>query len=154
MDGNAFGKSNPGMPDAATHGPMDTTQREHEPLVAVIEDDAAIRTALALVLADRGYTPLQGAGSGAILSMLGGTARRLAAIVSDFHLGDAETGVEAVLAIRRALGWRVPAVIMSGSFGRSASDAASPHDLPVLTKPFEPALLERLLEHELAAVRT
>ena len=56
-------------------------------------------------------------------------------ILSDFNLGDETNGIENIEALRTALGWRVPAIVLTGSRSPGA-EAFAKHDVNVVRKPW------------------
>jgi two-component system, sensor histidine kinase len=115
------------------------------PLVAAIDDDRVGRFALSLLLKDWGYDVVEGDNGSAVLEALGDRRQRLAAIVTDFHLQDGETGVGVALRVAAEVGRPLPTLVITGSFGRKAEHDAKPHGFRVLSKPIEPELLRQLV---------
>jgi CheY-like chemotaxis protein len=70
-------------------------------------------------------------------------------IISDFHLLDGSTGVEAVTSIRKDVGKTVPAFIVSGDTSKVVQDARSLENSIVMSKPVNTA---QLLDSARAAI--
>jgi CheY-like chemotaxis protein len=70
-------------------------------------------------------------------------------ILSDYHLGAAENGIECIAALRALAGGTVPACLMSGDTHDAFLDAVKAADLPLLHKPVRPAKLRSLLRRML-----
>jgi CheY-like chemotaxis protein/anti-sigma regulatory factor (Ser/Thr protein kinase) len=66
-------------------------------------------------------------------------------ILSDFHLGAAENGIECIAALRAMAGSEVPACLMSGDTDDAFLQAVKTAELPLLHKPVRPAKLRSLL---------
>ena len=69
------------------------------------------------------------------------------AILSDYHLGGGENGIQAIQALRAAAGRPLAACLMSGDSDEAFLQAARAADLPLLHKPVRPAKLRSLLRH-------
>lgn len=115
------------------------------PLIAAIDDDRIGRFALTLLLKDWGYDVVDADNGDALVAALGDRGAKLAAIVTDFHLQDGETGVGVALRLAAAVGRSLPTLVITGSFGRKAELDARPHGFRVLSKPIEPELLRQLV---------
>lgn len=72
-------------------------------------------------------------------------SRALAAVVTDYHLDNGDTGVKAALALSRHSGRELPTLVITGSFGRKAEQEAAPQGFRVLTKPVDPELLRQIV---------
>ncbi|HTR14798.1 MAG TPA: hybrid sensor histidine kinase/response regulator [Roseiarcus sp.] len=65
-------------------------------------------------------------------------------IVADYHLDEGD-GIEAILALRRDIGLKVPAILATADRGPEARVAAARADVVILNKPIKPAPLRALL---------
>jgi CheY-like chemotaxis protein len=88
-----------------------------------------------------------------VLTALGERGPNLAAIVTDFHLQDGETGVGVALRLAAQAGRSLPTLVLTGSFGRKAERDATPHGFRVLPKPIDPELLRQLVSAMVAGAR-
>ena len=70
---------------------------------------------------------------------------RIGLVVSDYQLGPATNGNDAILQLRRRLGAPLPAIIVTGGTRARAADGAREHAIPLLLKPVEPQALEALI---------
>jgi CheY-like chemotaxis protein/two-component sensor histidine kinase len=70
-------------------------------------------------------------------------------ILSDYHLGAAENGIECIAALRNLAGGPVPACLMSGDTHDAFLEAVKAAGLPLLHKPVRPAKLRSLLRRML-----
>ena len=69
------------------------------------------------------------------------------AIVSDFHLGASQDGLECIQTLRSMAGRNIPACLMSGDTHDDFLQAVIAAELPLLHKPVRPAKLRNLLRH-------
>jgi len=111
-------------------------------LVVLIEDDPLVRFGQALLLRDWGYRVVAEASLEAVKAALEGSPGEIAAIITDFHLGDDETGPDAALELAKEAGSAIPTMILSASFGRSSGVAAALHGFEMLAKPVDPERLQ------------
>ena len=72
-------------------------------------------------------------------------------VISDFHLLDGSTGVEAVTEIRDHYGLNIPAFIVSGDTSKVVKDARPVDNSTLMCKPVNPG---RLLAAARIATRT
>ncbi|RYD21830.1 MAG: response regulator, partial [Spirochaetia bacterium] len=106
--------------------------------VLLVEDDGAVLCATASLLTKWGCkvqaeTSIPVAVAGCDL------------IITDFDLGDSITGSDCISAVRKMVGWNVPAVVMSGHDpGRVREDLAN-DDIPILSKPVRPVELRSII---------
>lgn len=138
--------------DAARRG--ETRGNENEKvtgLVILIEDDVKVAKAWELLLEAEGMRVAVAASA----SEADAVTRHLDTvpdlIISDFHLLDGSTGVEAVAAIREAVGKNVPAFIVSGDTSKMVQDAKSTENSITMNKPVN---TNDLLEFARAAIAT
>jgi CheY-like chemotaxis protein len=106
-----------------------------KPAVLVIEDDAAVRDALELLLSLDGY-PTRVADSAAAaeeIFALHGTEIDL--VISDFHLGNGRNGLEVLEKLRAEAGRDLPAVILSGDTSPVLASIQSVSRVVLLRKP-------------------
>jgi CheY-like chemotaxis protein len=64
-------------------------------------------------------------------------------LLCDYNLRGSPNGVESIRRLRAALGWNVPAVVMTGDIRSQTVDSISAQGVSVLIKPFS---TEELLE--------
>jgi signal transduction histidine kinase/CheY-like chemotaxis protein len=113
-----------------------------EAVVLVIDDDPAVREAMAESLRDWGARAVTAKSLGCALARLPECDRYPDAIVSDFRLGDEHNGLDAVARIRHELGIEVPAMIVTGDTAPKCLRVIQASGLRYLPKPVTP---ERLL---------
>ena len=118
--------------------------------ILLVEDDPEVRNATRMLLAAEGY------GVAAAASSLEAEQRAredgtIALVVTDFHLGAGETGVQVILRLREILQAPVKAVLITGD--TSSAIRELPHDpnLRVLSKPVRAEAFLGLVRELLAA---
>jgi PAS domain S-box-containing protein len=99
---------------AAEPGPNLARLDIPKPAVLVIEDDAAVRDALALVLSLEGYPTRTADSPAAAVEAFANHGAEIDVVVSDFHLGPGKNGLELLEEMREIAGRDLPAVILSG----------------------------------------
>lgn len=111
-------------------------------LIILIEDDVNVANAWGLLLEAEGYeiaTAASAAEARALVNHLDVTPTLL---ISDFHLLDGSTGVEAVAEIRRFYDKNIPAFIVSGDTSKVVKEARTVENCTLMSKPVS---TERLL---------
>jgi CheY-like chemotaxis protein len=110
-------------------------------LVFLIEDDEKVSKAWGLLLEAEGYAVSMAASATDALALAKclGTAPDL--IISDFHLLDGSTGVDAVGRIRAEFARDVPAFIVSGDTSKVVQDARLLNNSRLMSKPVNIDLL-------------
>lgn len=109
--------------------------------IVLIEDDRNARTATQMWLQERGATVVAAASAQAALADCEARQIQPDFVLSDYKLGDTDTGTEAIALLRARFG-PLPAAIVSGE-ALTAGDL--PAGVPLLTKPLRPERLEQLL---------
>ena len=66
-------------------------------------------------------------------------------VVSDYNLPGSMNGVASIAALRAALAWPIPAVILTGDIRTQVIDAIDEHDVSVAIKPLKADEFVRLL---------
>lgn len=66
-------------------------------------------------------------------------------VISDYRLGESESGLHAIAALRQRFGETLPAALITGDTAPQTLDSARKAGLPVLRKPVRPARLRALL---------
>lgn len=129
--------------DAATEAPGAGAAAPGSPgLVAVIDDDAAVREALAALLQRWGHGVLQAADAETLLHQHAAAGRPpLQALIIDLRLARHRTGLEAVATVRAALGTDVLALVITGDIAPEWLQQLRASGLPWLTKPVMPVRL-------------
>jgi CheY-like chemotaxis protein/two-component sensor histidine kinase len=119
----------------------DDSAQPVDALVILIEDDINVANAWGLLLEAEGYRVAMAASaseSAALILHLDEVPRL---IISDFHLLDGSTGVEAVAQIRAHYGLPIPAFIVSGDTSKVVKDARLLENCTLMNKPVDTARL-------------
>ncbi|MDH5254939.1 MAG: hybrid sensor histidine kinase/response regulator, partial [Gammaproteobacteria bacterium] len=131
---------------AADPGPNLARVDIPKPAVLIIEDDAAVRDALALVLSLEGY-PTRTAGSpAAAVETFADHGAEIDVVVSDFHLGPGKNGLELLEEMREIAGRDLPAVILSGDTSPVLARIGAVSRVVLLRKPADARQLISKLE--------
>ncbi|MBP7243093.1 hybrid sensor histidine kinase/response regulator [Amaricoccus sp.] len=113
--------------------------------VLIVENDPAMREAFGMLLRGWGMEVADAAGvAEARAAVAGGWTPD--ALVTDYRLDGEETGVQAIEAVRRDLGRRAPALIVSAEGGAAIRGLAEPVGAQVLGKPVAERDLRRALQ--------
>ena len=118
--------------------------------VLVVEDDAAVRGATRMLLKVEGYDVT------AVVSLAEALkhvrdGNRVDLLVSDYHLGDGETGTQVIAALREAVGMSLRAVLTTGDTSSVIKELACDPYLRITSKPIDAEELLSLLRALLAA---
>jgi PAS domain S-box-containing protein len=110
-------------------------------LVVLIEDDVKVASAWGLLLEAEGYRVAVGASVSEAKAIIRHLAEPPTLIISDFHLLDGSTGIEAVNEIRQFFDANIPAFIVSGDTSKIVKDARLVDNCTVMSKPVNTARL-------------
>jgi PAS domain S-box-containing protein len=103
--------------------------------ILVIEDDSFVRSALEALLHATGIRTITAATGNEAVALVTEKGVRPDAVVSDYNLPGAMNGTASVTALREALAWKIPAVILTGDIRSHVIDAITSHDVSVAIKP-------------------
>ena len=130
---------------------VDTTQAPASGMVVLIEDDVQVANAWGLLLEAEGFRVATAATFAAAIEI----AKRLESppdlLISDFHLPDKLTGVDAVVEIRSRFERNIPAFIVSGDTSKMVQQARSVSNCAIMNKPVN---TDHLLSVAKEAIRT
>ena len=126
-----------------------------EPLIAsqrvlVIEDDADSRNALLGLLHQWGCDARAAPGAREALTWLG-QGFRPDVLVVDLRLADGASGLDAIDALRAAVGHELPALVVTGDAGSDHMREAQSRGFAVLIKPARPVQLRAFLSQAFSA---
>jgi len=137
---------------AAVHKP------EHGPIslpkdrcILIIEDDHAVRGAIALALELEGVETLAAGTEAAATELFSSHGERIAAVVSDYHVDTKLTGVDIVKALRAKTTAPLPAVFLTGDTSLASRSQRDVPDSRLLNKPVDIGQLVSALSELLAA---
>lgn len=111
--------------------------------VLVIEDEVSVRSALERLLKASGVDATIVATAAEALMLATGQGLRPDVLLCDYNLRGPVDGIEAIRHLRVALGWDVPAIVMTGDTRSKTVDFISAQGVAVLIKPF---LADELLD--------
>lgn len=106
-------------------------------LIVLIEDDVSVADAWAMLLEAEGYRVATAASAQEASALINHLDDQPALLISDFHLLDGSTGVEAVSTIRDHYKTDIPAFIVSGDTSKVVKDARLLHNCTLMSKPVD-----------------
>ena len=137
-------RSEQAAPSLFTKDMIDTIR---DKLVVVIDDDEPVRDGMARLLQSWGCQVVAAASDNAALAALVEHVRQPDLIISDYRLGDGNTGFKAIERLRSALCAPIPAFLISGDTAPERLREASASGYHLLHKPVSPAVLRATLNH-------
>ena len=102
--------------------------------ILVIEDEYFVRTGLEALFGSEGVECVCVATGHEALTLVTEQRMRPDLLVSDYNL-PGMNGVEAIQALRGAMAWKVPAIVLTGDIRSQSIEAIAQHDVGVLVKP-------------------
>lgn len=111
--------------------------------ILLIDDNRDVREGLQMYLQAEGLNTMATANADDALAAVEADGLRPSLIVADYNLGGRMNGVESVAALRAALGWRVPAILLTGDSTSLDLQTIARRQINSLTKPWKG---EELLE--------
>ena len=115
-------------------------------LVAVVDNDPAVREATVELIRRWGCAAVPSADAAGIVAAVEEDGRRPDLLLVDYHLDD-ETGVEAIATMQAAWGVEVPAIVITADYGREIEERLAANGLELMRKPVKPAELRALMAH-------
>lgn len=106
--------------------------------IVLVEDDIQVASALTMLFESAGYSVAVAATRSAAVEKIEKSPAAPNLIVSDYHLADAETGVDTVRSIRASVGNDVPAFILSGDTSELIEEARMLPNCSLVRKPADP----------------
>jgi len=132
-----------------------STDKESQPdvtgLIILIEDDVNVANAWGLLLEAEGFQVALAASALEARAVAKHLERAPELIISDFHLLDGSTGVEAVAEIRKEFNSNIPAFIVSGDTSKVVQEARLIENSAIMNKPIN---TNHLLEVARVAIMT
>ena len=129
----------------------DESQPRVTGLIILIEDDVKVANAWGLLLEAEGFRVAMAASALEARAVAKHLERAPELIISDFHLLDGSTGVEAVAAIRKEFDSNIPAFIVSGDTSKVVQEARLIENSVIMNKPIN---TDHLLEVARVAIMT
>ncbi len=124
---------------------------EQSGLIILIEDDVNVANAWGLLLEAEGYKVATAASAPESRAIIGHLDVVPSLVISDFHLLDGTTGVEAIQGIREHYELDIPAFIVSGDTSKVVKDTRPLENCTMMNKPVDTS---RLLSAAAIATRT
>lgn len=112
--------------------------------VLLVEDDVRVRNATRMLLKVEGYEVVT-AGSLAEANEAVEANPGIGLLVTDYHLGSDDTGVQVISSVRSRLGARLPAILITGDTSSAMRDLQCDGSLRTASKPINPDELLGLL---------
>ena len=109
--------------------------------VILIEDDVNVADAWGLLLDAEGYKVATAASAVEAMALIKHIDEQPVLLISDFHLLDGSTGVEAVSLIRQFYDSEIPAFIVSGDTSKVVKDSRLLENCTLMSKPVDTARL-------------
>ncbi len=120
-------------------------------LIILIEDDVSVADAWGLLLEAEGYTVATASSATEANTLIQHLSKQPVLLISDFHLLDGSTGVEAVSLIREFYEVEIPAFIVSGDTSSVVKEARLLDNCTLMSKPVD---IVRLLTAASVAARS
>src|SRR5712692_8500907 len=114
-------------------------------LVVVIDDDPLVLEGMGGLIRSWGCSVVTASTDSAALAGLAEYDRPPDLIISDYHLCDGKTGIEAIMRMRSVLSAPIPAFLMSGDTNPGPLREARSKGYPLLHKPVDPMALRATL---------
>ncbi len=112
--------------------------------VLLVDDDAGVRSAMLTLLAAEGYEVVAAASRAEALQIAAGSATPDVLVV-DYHLGDGETGMQIIEALRGRYGSQLGSILLSGDTSMAVKGLQADARLRVASKPIRAAQLLTLI---------
>jgi CheY-like chemotaxis protein len=112
--------------------------------VLAIDNEPAILDGMRTLLTGWGCTVLTASSAPEACAEIGG-GRIPAVAIADYHLDEGANGLDAIAAVRAAIGGDIPAVLLTADRTPAVREEASSRGVHVLNKPLKPAALRALL---------
>ena len=115
-----------------------------QPSVMLVEDDPSVRDATRMLLRVEGYRVIPVASAEEALAAVDGGAR-LDLLMTDYHLGPNQTGIQVISALRERLGPQLKAILVTGDTSSAIRGLSPDPQLRILSKPIRAEALLRLM---------
>ena len=117
----------------------------HAAAILVLDDDPIVLASTGLFLRQLGYEPLLADTVQKAVAILQGRAQLPQAILADYRLNQAQTGIDAVATIRAEMRSAIPAILLTGDMRPEVLNRAQAAGCELLHKPVDPKKLDALL---------
>jgi two-component system, sensor histidine kinase len=131
------------------HSPFARARQMENARVLLVEDNASVRRATCMLLELDGYHVTPVASLAEALQHVR-EDNRVDLLVSDYHLGDGETGTQVIEALREHLGTSLPSVLTTGDTSSAIKHLTRDPHLRITSKPIQAEELLALIQELLA----
>jgi CheY-like chemotaxis protein len=121
----------------------------YSPLVGnilIIEDENSVRRALDSFLRAEGLSVQSVASGNEALTLVTKNGMRPDLVISDYNLPGKMNGVESIEALRVALAWKIPGIVLTGDIRSQVTKSIATYGLAVAPKPFDADELLQLIK--------
>jgi PAS domain S-box-containing protein len=105
-------------------------------IILVVEDETSVRTSLSRLLKAKGIKVIAVATADDALAQLHREEVSPDFLICDYNLRGSANGIDTINALRGALAWNVPAIVMTGDIRSKVVGSISAPGISVLIKPF------------------
>ena len=120
-------------------------------LVAVVDDNSEVLRSMTRLLEGWGCRVVAATAVEEVLTTIIDQDITPQLLLADYHLADGANGIEAITAINAEITEQAPAIMVSSDNSPGLREQLKERDIPLLTKPVEPARLRALMQHMLAS---
>jgi PAS domain S-box-containing protein len=113
--------------------------------ILVIEDEGSVRNALEAWLSSEGLRAVCVANGTEALALITDKGVRPDLVLSDYNIPGPLNGISSVYALREALTWKIPAIILTGDTQSHVIAAIAKHDVAIAIKPVKVDQLKELV---------
>ena len=113
--------------------------------VLVIEDETSVRSALSRLLTVKGIEVIGAATASDAVASIKQKDSTPDLVLCDYNLQGPMDGVASIASLRAALGWDIPAIVMTGDTRTKTMEAIASYGVSVLIKPFSGDELVQLM---------
>jgi CheY-like chemotaxis protein len=138
--GSRFVLELPAGQKAATAWCAGGTGRAMQPAAArvlLVEDDASVRNAARMLLSVEGYEVTTAGSLSEAVREAGNMSAPPDIVVTDYHLGGTDTGLDVVMTLRKVARRELPAVMITGDTSSAVRALGRDHGLHLVSKPIE-----------------
>jgi PAS domain S-box-containing protein len=104
-------------------------------VIFVVEDETSVRTSLSRLLREKGIRAIAVATADDALAQVQEVRIRPDLLICDYNLRGSANGVDTINALREALEWNIPAIVMTGDIRSKVLDSITAPGVSVLIKP-------------------
>ena len=116
-------------------------------LVVVVDDNAQVLRSMVRLLEDWDCQVVAATGVEEVLTTIIDRDITPQLLLTDYHLADGATGVEAIDAINAEITRQAAAIMISSDNSKALREQLEELEIPLLTKPLDPARLRALMQH-------